>query len=134
MGKLKDYLPSRRGATPARVSYCDGSDTCSLTRRDWEKVTKGRRRNGGGGGRKGRSSERGVRRARELTKGERGENEGGGTAWKSPRRVITPRLLITLRALPTGLFSRPRPPHPPPRSPVPCASRRSSSFIAPLSL
>lgn len=32
------------------------------------------------------------------------------TSWKSPRRVITPRLLITRRVLPTGLFSRSRPP------------------------
>lgn len=31
-------IPSRL----QRVSSCDASDTCSLTRRDWKKVTKGR--------------------------------------------------------------------------------------------
>lgn len=34
------------------------------------------------------------------------KRERGRASWKSPRRVITPRLLITHRVLPTGLFSR----------------------------
>lgn len=40
----------------------------------------------------------------EEAEKERGRKDR--TSWKSPRRVITPRLLITRRIFPTGLFSR----------------------------